>query len=195
MAQTVINLSDPISTWVSKSNTIGANIGDLATLNDSAATLVHAINSIDSDLGDRTALNTAAPDLVSAINNIGLGFRPLTDSADIKNLFASTTGIGGITYNSGSAGVGGTFTLVNDAIDETKIVDNAINEEHFATNAVSTRAITPNAITSAELANSSVSNAKIQSGAVTSTNLASLQTLLIKNSAGTTLKTMYGPGV
>ena len=54
MAQTVINLSDPISTWVTKSNDMSADIGNLATLSDSAATLVHAINSIDSDLGTRT---------------------------------------------------------------------------------------------------------------------------------------------
>ena len=195
MAQTTINLSDPISIWVTKSNTMGANIGDLSTLSDSAATLVHAINSIDSDLGDRTALNTAAPDLVTAINSLYQEFFALTDSADIKNLFVSTTGIGGITYDSGSAGVRGTFTLVNDAIDATKIADNAINEEHFNDSSISARTFRAQVVTNSVLADSSISFEKINSGAIKSTNFASLQTLLIKNSAGTTLKTMYGAGV
>ena len=69
MAQTVINLSDPINTWVTKSNEMGADIGDLATLTDSAATLVAAINAIDSDIGTITNLTfrDGAVSLVAAI--------------------------------------------------------------------------------------------------------------------------------
>lgn len=195
MAQTTINLSDPISIWVTKSNTMGANIGDLATLSDSAATLVHAINAIDSDVGERTSLTYPAVDLVTAINNLANTFFELTDSADIKNYFASTSGIGGIAFDSGSGGSRGSFTLVNDAINATKIADFALQEEHFNDSAISGRAFRAGVVGNSVLADASISFDKIQSGAIQSTNLASLQTLLIKNSAGTTLKTMYGPGV
>lgn len=195
MAQTIINLSDPIANWVTKSNTMGANIGDLATLTDSAATLVHAINAIDSDIGERTSLTYPAVDLVTAINNIANTYFELTDSADIKNYFASTSGIGGITFDSGSGGSRGSFTLVNDAINATKIADYAIQEEHFNDSAISARAFRAQVVTNSVLADASVSFEKIQSGAIKSTNFASSTRLDIKNTAGTTLKTMFGPGV
>ena len=37
MAKTIINLSDPVSTLVSKTNTISDNVGDLAQLNVGAS--------------------------------------------------------------------------------------------------------------------------------------------------------------
>lgn len=195
MAQTIINLSDPIATWVTKSNEMGADIGDLATLNDSAATLVHAINAIDSDVGNRASLTTPAPDLVTAINNLDQTYFQLTDSGDIKNLFVSTSGVGGIAFDSGSGGSRGSFTLVNDAINATKIQDFAVQEEHFNDSAISTRAFRAQVVTNSVLADSAISFDKIQSGAIKSTNFASSTSLTIKNAAGTTLKTMYGPGV
>lgn len=195
MAQTIINLSDPIATWVTKSNDMGADIGDLATLNDSAATLVHAINAIDSDVGNRTSLTYPAVDLVTAINNLANTFFELTDSADIKNYFASTSGIGGIAFDSGSGGSRGSFTLVNDAINATKIQDFAVQEEHFNDSAISTRVFRAQVVTNSVLADSAISFDKIQSGAIKSTNFASSTSLTIKNTSGTTLKKMYGPGV
>ena len=48
MAVTTINLSDPISTLVTKTNTISSDLGDKATLNTTATTdLVTAINEIN----------------------------------------------------------------------------------------------------------------------------------------------------
>tara|TARA_Y100001972_G_C7458216_1_gene234009 strand:+ start:30 stop:446 length:417 start_codon:yes stop_codon:yes gene_type:complete len=48
MAVTVINLSDPVSTLVTKSNTIASDLGDRATLATTANTnLVAAINEIN----------------------------------------------------------------------------------------------------------------------------------------------------
>lgn len=195
MAQTTINLSDPIATWVTKSNEMGADIGDLATLSDSAATLVHAINAIDSDIGNRASLTTPAVDLVTAINNLANTFFEVTDSADIKNYFVSTSGIGGITFDSGSGGSRGSFTLVNDAINASKIQDFAVQQEHFNDSSVPSRAFQAQVVSNSALADSAVSFDKIQSGAIKSTNFASTTKLEIKNSAGTTLKTMYGPGV
>lgn len=191
MAQTIINLTDPISTWVTKSNDMGADIGDLATLTDSAATLVHAINAIDSDIGNLASLVTPAADIVSAINNLD----NTTDSNDFKNFLASTSGIGGISFDSGTGGARGTFTLVDDAINATKIQDFALQEEHFNDSAISTRAFRAGVVNNSVLADSSISFEKINSGAIKSSNFASSTKLEIKNTAGTTLKTMFGPGV
>ena len=48
MAVTVINLSDPVSTLVTKSNTIASDLGDRATLGTTATSnLVAAINEIN----------------------------------------------------------------------------------------------------------------------------------------------------
>ena len=72
MSQVVVYLSDPISTWVNKTNEIAADVGNMAALSDSAATLVAAINAIDSDVGSRANLTFKdnATSLVAAINNL-----------------------------------------------------------------------------------------------------------------------------
>jgi len=197
MAQTVINLSDPISTWVAKSNTISANVGDLATLSDSAATLVHAINSIDSDMGTRTSLNTSVTtSLVDAINSIFNDFVELTDSAEIKNKFVTSVGAGGITYDSNAdTGARATFTLSDSSVTTAKLDVSAVTEQKIATNSIVNRHLTDNIITNIELADSSISFSNIQSGEIKSSHFASSTSVLIKNTAGTTLKTIFGPGV
>lgn len=58
MAVTVINLSDPVSTLVTKSNTIASDLGDRATLGTTATTnLVAAINEINTKV---VAIDTEA---------------------------------------------------------------------------------------------------------------------------------------
>ena len=73
--------------------------------------------------------------------------------------------------------------------------DFAINEEHFNDSSISNRAFRAGVVDNSVLADSSISFEKINSGAIKSTNFASSTKLEIKNAAGTTLKTMYGPGV
>ena len=48
MAKTIINLSDPISTLVTKTNTISSHIGDITQLNTTGADsdIVQAINCL-----------------------------------------------------------------------------------------------------------------------------------------------------
>ena len=47
MAKTVVNLSDPIGTFVNKTNTISDDVGDLATLTTSLdSNLAGAINEL-----------------------------------------------------------------------------------------------------------------------------------------------------
>lgn len=188
MAQTVINLSDPISTWVTKTNAISAGVGDLATLTDSAATLVHAVNSIDSDIGTRTSLTTTADQslvlaineidsdvgtissltttdkasVVAAINELEQGKFDVDDSASIKGLFAAS-GVISMDSNSDNASKA-TFDVINGSIDNARLGD------------------------------SSVGFSKLQAGAVKSANMNGLVTILIKNSGGTTLRTIFTPG-
>ena len=47
MAVTEILLSDPVTTLVTKTNTIASNLGDVATLSTTATNLVAAINEIN----------------------------------------------------------------------------------------------------------------------------------------------------
>ena len=49
MAKTIINLTDPISTLVTKTNTISSHIGDITQLNTTGADsdIVQAINAIN----------------------------------------------------------------------------------------------------------------------------------------------------
>ena len=192
MAQTIINLSDPINTWVTKSNEMGADIGDLATLTDSAATLVHAINAIDSDIGDRTALNTSATtSLVAAINSIQTDFLEQTDSAEVKNFFASSTSI---SFDSGSGGARGSFALVDSAVTGAKLASNIISTEKIIDNSITLAKMADNSVSTAELVDSSITEAKIQINTITSASFKNSTSLIIKNTAGAALKTIFGPG-
>lgn len=196
MALTVINLSDPISTWVSKSNTISTNLGDLATLTDSSASLVIAINKLDSDIGNLASLTTSSDiDLVSAINALQTDKYNTTDSAAIKDYFIGTTGAGGISYDSGSGGLQASFTLIDSAVTTAKLDVSAVTEPKIATNSIVNRHLTDNIITNTELADSSVGFSNIQSSVIKSNHFASSTSIIIKNTAGTTLKTIFGPGV
>tara|TARA_R110000787_G_scaffold6310_4_gene22293 strand:- start:31049 stop:31633 length:585 start_codon:yes stop_codon:yes gene_type:complete len=193
MAQTVINLSDPINTWVTKSNDMAADIGDLATLSDSAATLVHAINSIDSDIGARTSLTTSVKtSLVDAINSIGTDFLEQTDSASVKAFFASSTTI---SLDSGTpVGARAQFSLVDSSVVAGKLASGIISTEKIVDDAITLAKMANNSVSTSELVDSSITEAKIQINTITSASFKSATSLLIKNTAGTTLKTMFGPG-
>ena len=135
MAVTVINLSDPVSTWVTKTNTIASNLGDLATLSTSATS-----------------------DLVAAINEVnGLVDGNLNDSAEIKGLFASSTDIqfdsASGTFSLGGSGGGvraffqtsstisfdsasGMFNIVANSVDSSHYGDSSIAFEHIQGGAI-----------------------------------------------------------
>jgi len=188
MAQTIINLSDPINTWVTKSNEMGADIGDLATLTDSAATLVHAINAIDSDIGNLSSLTTPAATLVAAINNLD----DTTDSNDFKNFFASSTTV---SFDSGTpVGARGQFSLVDSSITSAKLAAGSITSDKYADSSIETVHFKAGAITNYALADSSISGAKIQINTITSASFKGATSLVIKNTAGSTLKTIFGSG-
>lgn len=93
MAVTVINLSDPVSTWVTKTNTIGSHVGDIALLSAGGSDLVTASNNLDSSIGTLSSLTTNVKNnLVAAINDINsIVDANLNDSAEMKGLFATYT--------------------------------------------------------------------------------------------------------
>ena len=64
----------------------------------------------------------------------------------------------------------------------------------LATNAVTTAKINAGAVTTAKLATNSVTQDKMDDDAVGSGELKSVVTLVIYNSAGTAVKTLYGAG-
>ena len=67
-----------------------------------------------------------------------------------------------------------TAMIAADAVNGTKIADNAINSEHYAAG--------------------SIDNEHIADDAVGADELKSVVSLIIYNSAGTALKTLYGAG-
>jgi len=101
-----------------------------------------------------------------------------------------------------------------DAVTNAKIADNAIDSEHYAADSIDAEhyapgsvdatALASNAVTSAKIVNATIVGADIAANTVAEANMAndaigsaelkSLSTLLIKNSSGTTLKTLYGAG-
>jgi hypothetical protein len=106
MAVTVINLSDPISTLVTKSNTIASDLGDRATLGTTTtSSLVAAINEINTKV---VAIDTGAEiaaQVETFFNSSGNvldvhGFHADSanmDSATITNLASTNTVITNLT--------------------------------------------------------------------------------------------------
>lgn len=175
MAITTVNLSDPVSTWVTKTNEIATNVGDKTLLQTSATS-----------------------DLVAAINEVNtLVNADLNDSAEILRIFGAGQGL---TYDSSA----GTFSIVDSGIDGAMLDNDVILERHLGDGIIVTSHVSAGAIDSSALGSDAVTNAKIadsaigfenmQASSIKSVNFASSTTLLIKDSAGTTLKTIYSPG-
>lgn len=175
MAITTVNLSDPVSTWVTKTNEIATNVGD--------KTLLQTTNTTD---------------LVAAINEVNtLVNQDLNDSAEILRIFGAGQGL---TYDSSA----GTFSILDSGIDGAMLDNDLITERHIASATIVNSHISPGAVDTLAIADGNVTNAKIadssigfdnmQAAAIKSVNFASSTTLLIKDSSGSTLKTLYSPG-
>ena len=73
MAKTVVNLSDPISTFVAKTNTISTGVGDIATLTTTLdSNLTGAVNELHAELGTITTgvMGTTASNVGAAIGEL-----------------------------------------------------------------------------------------------------------------------------
>lgn len=125
MAKTIVNLSDQISTWLTKTNTISSDLGDVAALLSGDSNVVDAINTLISDPG--------------------------VDSAQVISIVAAfLDGGAGIDFDSAE----GTFSLATGGIDSSMLANDAVSAD----------------------------------------KLKDLVTLVIYDSDGSTLKTLYGAG-
>mgnify|MGYP005986865977 CR=1 FL=1 len=180
MAKTIINLSDPVSTLVSKTNTISDNVGDLAQLNVGASNdsdLVQAINFLNTNNTDSAAITA------------------LIDSAYVQAREASNTtaGIVALLQGDSANGIGldssegrffvpsntintamleplsvTTAKIAADAVDGTKIADDAINSEHYTDGSIDTAHIADLQVTTAKIAADAITGAKIADDAIDS---------------------------
>ena len=77
-----------------------------------------------------------------------------------------------------------TGKIAADAVTGAKIADNAINSEHYVNGSIDADHLASNSVTQTKLADDAVGSAELKT----------VQTLLIKNSSGSTVKTIYGAG-
>jgi hypothetical protein len=77
-----------------------------------------------------------------------------------------------------------TAMIAADAVTGAKIADDTINSEHYAAGSIDAEHLASNSVTQAKLADDAVGSAELKS----------VVSLVIKNSAGTALKTIYGAG-
>ena len=74
------------------------------------------------------------------------------------------------------------------------IADNAVTTAAIADDAITLAKMADNSIGTSELLDSSITEAKIQLNTITSTSFKNAASVIIKNTAGTALKTIFGPG-
>ncbi len=180
MAKTIINLSDPVSTLVTKTNTISSHIGDITSLNVGSTNdsdLVQAINflmtSKDSS-GDVTTLIDSAYVQARQTTNTTSGITSLLqkDSANGIGLDSSegrffipphTVNISMIETSAIT-----TDKLAADAVTGAKIADDAINSEHYTDGSIDTAHIADLQVTTAKIAADAITAAKIADDVINS---------------------------
>jgi len=163
MAKTVINLSDPVTSLVTKTNTISDNLGDIAIITTGDSNVVDAINTVKDQIDS----------IDGRIDNIN-GRLSLIDSAPEIRAFISVTDAGGdgsLSYSSST----GVITYVGPSASEVKA--------HFQSDS-------SNGITF----NSSSGSFSIAPNAVSYTKFRSRVSLVIYDSTGSAVKTLYSPG-
>ena len=162
MAVTTINLSDPVTTLVTKTNTVSSDLGDKATLT-----------------------TTDKSNLVAAINEINTQVNKV-DSADVINLIQANAMDSSEVIN-----------LIGRDSSQTNIMSNFQKDSANGIGFDSSQGrffIPTGTINTSMLENIAVTETKIADDAVGSGQLKSLSTLLIKDSAGSTVKTVHGAG-
>ena len=169
MAVTTINLTDPVTTLVTKTNTISGDVGDVATLVTGDDNVVDAINTVR----DIVARFDDSNEII-ALAREGVGISsPL-------NIQDTTTGTLSLSYDSAS----GTLSFAG-SIDSNEI------KTYFSSgqgldydSSTGVFGVTSLGITNAMLTNSTITSSKFSSKV----------TLQILDSTGSAVKTLYSPG-
>ena len=222
IASSANNYSHPITNG-NKHIPSGGSAGEYLTWG-SAGTAVWSADTFDADVADKitamvTSVNTENGISVSVDGNDKLSFDvndptitlsgDVTGSVVMNNLgsvnmvttvvnashthpFSQITGTIA-TAQYGTSTITATALAAN-CVGSSEIATNAVGSSEIAANAVGSSEIAANAVGNSELGTNAVQQVNISDDAVGSGELKSLVTLLIKNSAGTTVKTLYGAG-
>jgi len=207
MAKTIINLSDPVSTLVSKTNTISSHLGDITQLivpANADSDIVQAINHLHANSTDSASIIALVDsDYVQARQS------PATSRATVLPFFIkdSANGIGldssegrfFIAPNTVNTSMMENLSitadkLAADAVTSSKIADDQINSQHYVDGSIDTAHIADGQVTTIKIGDDQVTEAKIADDAVGQDQMKTLSTLLIKDVNGTTLKTIHGAG-
>ena len=134
MAVTQINLSDAVTTLVTKTNTIASDLGDAATLSTTATNLVAAINEINTQVN-----KVDSADVINLIRANAM------DSSEVLALIRADSGETSIMSNfqkDSANGIGfdssqGRFFIPPNTINASMIEQNAVTESKMADDAIS----------------------------------------------------------
>ena len=149
-------------------------------------------NTLDFDVGDFSITLTGAVTGAGTVTNLGnVSFATTLANDVVTGAKIADNAINSEHYTDGSID---RVHLAADIIDGTKIADDVINSEHYAAGSIDAEHLASNSVTQAKIATNAVTQAKIADDAVGSAELASVVTLIIYNSAGTAIKTLYGAG-
>ena len=215
MTLRTITLSTTVDNWKTNYNSLATDVGDLSLLGTTHdSNLVLAINELIGEF-DSATVQRLARKSVSAGTGIGYD-----SSTGVISLSTPTNTITNAMMADSSIG---TAELRNDAVTTIKIADNAVTFAKMADSAVGTAELRNGAVTyqkmqtiatanrilgstsaggavsevqlqSAMIASGAVDSASLKNAVITSSKLASAVTLIIYNSAGSALKTLYGAG-
>ena len=172
MAVTQINLSDPVSTLVSKTNTIS------------------------SDLGDKAALTTTDKNnLVAAINEINTQLSKV-DSADVINLIQANSMDSSEVLALIRADSGETSIMSNFQKDSANGIgfDSSQGRFFIPVGTINTSMLEPQSVINSRIADTTILNGKIANNQITSSKFNSVVSVAIKDSTGATLTTLFSPG-
>jgi hypothetical protein len=84
--------------------------------------------------------------------------------------------------------------MAANSVDSDSYVDGSIDEVHMSANSIDSDSYVDGSIDTAHYADDSITQAKMANDSVGSAEMKTLSTLLIKNAAGSTLKTLHGAG-
>lgn len=166
MAVTTINLSDPVSTLVTKTNTISTDLGDVSTLVTGDANVVAAINNV------RNIVNRF--DESAEIVAIARGGIVIDETDSHTGFF--------LTYDSAS----GTIAFNSNY--------NFRAGAGLDYDSAGTYNISSLGVTTAMIADLNVTNAKIANSTITSSKFNSVVSFEIQDSTGAVVKTIFSPG-
>ena len=176
MAVTTINLTDPVSTLVTKTNTISSDVGDVSTLvtgDDNVVDAINTVRNIVNRFDESAEIIALAREAINAdVNDSATGVYLSWDSASgkisLNNTYTFSAG-DGLDYDDR-----GTYNITLLGVTTSMIAD--LN------------------VTTGKIANLNVTNGKVANNTLTSSKFNSVVSLQILDSTGTPVKTLYSPG-